>query len=271
MTQTSANAQTPEVSSNHSLAAFDFAFNGTLDPAQVQEITTAAFIGRGENLLLVGGPATGKTVIAMAVQEKATALGLSSEYLYGCDVHDASWQLIDRGPGYIGSRQSRPGLLEALLNCDVLLVDESERWFASAPATFILLLGRRIELGKSNVLTSYSGSWRRLFTTEESARRHSMIEFDNPAFLLGSKPEERSEWGLMVARERYLPLPQLLAILGLSCTLPAIDGEGPEVSRSQRLAELEYLRGRSPFAKAPVWHQLYTGEKSYREFLRRWA
>ena len=38
MTQTSANVQTPEVSSNHSLAAFDFAFNGTLDPAQVQEI-----------------------------------------------------------------------------------------------------------------------------------------------------------------------------------------------------------------------------------------
>lgn len=269
MTQTSATAQPHPVSSNpHSLAAFDFAFNGTLDPAQVQEIATAAFVGRGENLLLVGGPGTGKTVIAMEVREQATALGLSSEYLHGCDAHFADQQLVSSGPGFMGSIDNQHGLRGTLLDCDVLLVDEAERWFESAPAAFVLLLGRRIELGKSNILTSYSGSWRRLFSTEAGLRRRSMMEFDNPAFLLGNKPEQRSEWGLMLARERYMPLPQLLAILGIDFTLPAVDGETPE-SVPSSISQPDYQRVRSPFAKAPVWHKLYTGEKSYREVLRR--
>lgn len=273
MTQTSATAQPHAVSHTpHSLAAFDFAFNGTLDPVQVQEIATAAFVGRGENLLLVGGPCTGKTVIAMEVRQQATALGLTSEYLYGCDAYFADGQLVSHGPGFMGSTENQHGLRSALLNCDVLLVDEAERWFESAPAAFMLLLGRRIELGKSNVLTTYSGSWRRLFSPEASLRRRSMMEFDDPAFLLGNKPEQRSEWGLMLARERYLPLPQLLALLGLDFTLPAIPGEQPEAVPSlisQPISAVGHRRGPSPFAKAPVWHMLYTGEKSYLEILRR--
>lgn len=270
MTQTSANVQTPEVSSNHSLAAFDFAFNGTLDPAQVQEITTAAFIGRGENLLLMGGAGTGKTVIATAVREKATALGLSSEYLHSCDVHDASWQLIDRGHGFIGSRQGRPGLLEALLECDVLVVDEAERWLEAIPAAFMVLLGRRIELGKSNVLVTYSGSLMRLCSKEPAWRSRAESYFEHPAFLLGGEPEQRSEWAMLMTHGHSLPLSQQLEILGIDFTVPAIDGEQPVAqSISHGICSVERRRVRSPFAKAPVWHKLYTGEKSYRDVLRR--
>ncbi len=267
MTQTSANAQPHPVSSNpHSLAAFDYAFNGTLDPVQVQEIATAAFVGRGENLLLVGGPGTGKTVIAMEVREQATALGLTSEYLHGCDTHFANEQLIDHGPGYIGSRQGRSGLLDKLLNCDVLVVDDVQRWIEAAPVAFMVLLGRRIELGKANVLVTYSGSLMRLCNKEPAWRSRSDSYFEHPAFLLGTEPEQRSEWGMLMTPGHSLPLSQQLALLGIDFTLPAIDGEQPV---AQSISRVEHYRVRSPFAKTPVWHKLYTGEKSYREILRR--
>jgi len=269
MTQTSANAQPHPVSNNpHSLAAFDFAFNGTLDPAQVKEIATAAFVGRGENLLLMGGPGTGKTVIAMEVRERATALGLTSEYLYGAAAHMADGQLIDHGPGFIGSRQSRPGLLEKLLNCDVLVVDEAERWIEAVPAAFMVLLGRRIELGKSNVLTTYSGALMRLCVKAPAWRSRSGSYVEHPAFLLGTEPEQRSEWGMLMTPGYSLPLSLQLAFLGIDFSVPAIEGEQSEFVKVS-IAPPNYSRVTSPFAKAPVWHKLYTGEKSYREILRR--
>lgn len=267
MNQTPASAQLTSINP-HSLAAFDFAFNGTLDPVQVQEIATAAFIGRGENLLLVGGPGTGKTVIAMEVRERATALGLTSEYLCGAGPHSAIEQLIDHGPGYIGSRQSRPGFLEKLLNCDVLVVDDVQRWIEAAPVAFMLLLGRRIELGKANVLITYSGALLRLCVKEPAWRSRSSSYCEHPAFLLGTEPEQRSEWGALMTPGRCLPLSLQLSFLGIDFSVPVIDGEATEFAKVS-IAQPNYRRVRSPFANVPVWHKLYTGEKSYREILRR--
>ena len=270
MNQTSAIAFPQQPSGNqhslpHSLVGFDFAFNGALDPAQVHEIATAAFVGRGENLLLVGGAGTGKTVIATAVREQATTLGLTSEYLSGGYWHFAEDQLVAHGPGFMGSSGNQHGLRRNLLDCDVLVVDEADRWLEAAPAAFMLLLGRRVELGKSNVLVAYTHSWKRLYQKEAILHRRSMMEFDNPAYLLGDG--ERSEWGLMLARDRYMPLPQLLAILGIEFTPPVVEGDEPVQSKVPD----SVFSGRlpKPFAKAPVWHTLYTGEKSYREVLRR--
>lgn len=257
--------------SPHSLAAFDFAFNGALDQAQVHEIATAAFVGRGENLLLVGGAGTGKTAIAMEVRQQATAIGLSSEYLHSVSSYFAEDQLVAHGPGFMGSTGNQHGLRENLLDCDVLVVDEAERWMEAAPVAFMLLLGRRIELGKSNILVIPSYGWKRMLGKDASLRRHSMMAFDDPAFLLGNKPEQRSEWGMMLARDRYMPLPQLLAILGIDFTLPAVEGEEPLQSSVQATVpdSLVSRHVQSPFTKTPVWHTLYTGENSYREILRR--
>lgn len=269
MNQTSTSAHPHQGSGNpHRLAAFDFAFNA-LDSAQVHEIATAAFVGRGENLLLVGGAGTGKTVIATEVRQQATALGLSSEYLHSVSSHFAEEQLVAHGPGFMGSTGNQHGLRENLLDCDLLLVDEAERWIEAAPVAFMLLLGRRIELGKSNILVIPSYGWKRMHGKEASLRRHSMMAFDDPAFLLGNKPEQRSEWGMMMVRERYMPLPQMLALLGIDFTMPTVEGEEP--LQSSVPDSLFSGRHPSPFNKAPVWHSLYTGENSYREVLRRRA
>lgn len=277
MNQTSAIAQAHQFSGNpHSLAAFDFAFNGALDPAQVHEIATAAFIGRGENLLLVGGAGTGKTVIAMEVRKQASALGLSSEYLVS-GYSFAEDQLVARGPGFLGCTGNQHGLREDLLNCDLLVVDEADRWMQFSQTAFLVLIGRRIELGKSNVLVASTGGWKSLFRRDgTTARRQSMMPFFAPEFVLGYDPAfllgdkvEQSEWGMMMVRERYMPLAEVLAILGIDFSLPAVEAEDsvqsalPDSRLSRRVPK--------PFVKEPVWHTLYTGENSYREVLRRRA
>lgn len=244
------------------LDAFDFEFNGALDPAQVHEIATAAFVGRGENLLLVGGAGTGKTVIASAVMDEAGKLGLSSQYLSSPCTASAAQMLVSYGAAYIGSTQDRPGLRDELLNCDLLVVDEAERWMEGAPVAFMLLLGRRIELGKTNILVIPSYGWARLFNQERVPQRYAGPGLDSISYLMGSRPEDRSAWGMCLIRAEDLSLPQQMKLLGIDFTLP--ESAGWETTA---VAPIERLR--SPFAKAPVWHTLYTGENSYRDVLRR--
>lgn len=266
MTQTPSSAQQLTATSGF-LSDFDFAFNGVLDPLQVQQISTAAFVGRGENLLLVGGCATGKTVIAMEVREQATLLGMTSQYLYSPGPNFANYELTSPGYGYAGGTGVNQGLRQELLDCDVLMVDEVERWLEVAPAAFLTLLGRRIELGKSNILTAHSVRWKRLFSGEGYSYSHRESALDHPAYLLGTKPEQRSEWGMMMVRDRFLSVPYLLSLLGLECTVPGMEGEAvASLARAAQRAEVQ-----SPFARTPVWHKLYTGENSYLEVLRRRA
>lgn len=275
MDQTNAVSH-PSSNNPHCLAAFDFAFNGTLDPAQVQELVSAAFVGRGENLLIIGGCGTGKTVIVMEVRQHATALGMTSEYLSSPSPNFAEDALISPSYGFAGATGDKQGLRQELLDCDVLLVDEVEKWLEAVPVAFLILLGRRIELGKANVLTAMSGRWNRLCGSAGESR-HSMsvfgdAAFNHPAFLLGTKPEQRSEWGMMMVHDRFMPVPYLLKALGLEYTVPGMEGDLPAHSSAARAALRADVRpDPSLFARMPVWHKLYTGEKSYREILRRRA
>ena len=67
---------------------------------------------------------------------------------------------------------------------------------------------------------------------------------------------------------RSLPLVLQLSFLGIDLSVPVIDGAASEFAQVS-ISQPDYQRVRSPFAKAPVWHKLYTGEKSYREILRQ--
>lgn len=255
-----------------SLTDFDFAFNGVLDPVLVREIATAAFVGRGENLLLVGGCATGKTVIANAVCDQAKAIGMTSECLRRFDPEYSHSELLAYSDGLVGVSAVKQALRQELLDCDVLLVDEVEWWLRAAPKSFLILLGRRIELGKSNILAAHSASWKRLCSGEFYTCHQSAPVFEQPMYLLGTKPEQRSQWGMMMVRECYLSVPYLLKVLGLEFILPGMEGQVPAGLSAVRPASGADLGSDpSPFATTPVWHKLYTGERSYVDVLLRRA
>lgn len=261
MTQDSTGTELSAVD-RHSLAAFDFAFNGALDAAQVHELATAAFVGRGENLLLVGGPGTGKTVIADAVHKEAIKRGLTCENLHSAWSDLAGDELIAPGPGYIGFNGEPRGLRRHLLDCDLLIIDEIGSWLHAAPSAVLMLIGRRIELGKSNILLASSLQWNRLQRDEESLkgdRQNLALPSFRLAYPQGKASREHSEWARLMSADGTTDMRRLLATLGIDLNLP-MAAEEPSATKAVQGYEP------SPFARRPVWHTLYTGENSYRHF-----
>jgi DNA replication protein DnaC len=57
--------------SRKTLADFEFAAMPTLDPLRVHRLAGCEFVGRAENILLVGGSGTGKTHVATAIAIEA--------------------------------------------------------------------------------------------------------------------------------------------------------------------------------------------------------
>ncbi len=57
------------------LAGFDWEFNKTINRVQIEELATAAFIGRQDNLVIVGQSGVGKSRIIQAVGQAACVIG----------------------------------------------------------------------------------------------------------------------------------------------------------------------------------------------------
>ena len=111
------------------LSEFDFAFNN-IDETQVHALASASFIKQGEHLLVVGGAGTGKTAIAMTIEDETHSQGLTSHYLGSSSGNcSARGSLMFWGIRNIGNPDDKGAELRPeLLDCDVLLVDEAERW-----------------------------------------------------------------------------------------------------------------------------------------------
>lgn len=64
-------------SSGNTLESFDFAFNPSINPSQIKQLSTCRFIEKGENVFFVGPTGTGKTHLAKAIGHAACRQYLS--------------------------------------------------------------------------------------------------------------------------------------------------------------------------------------------------
>jgi DNA replication protein DnaC len=99
------------------LAAFDWLFNAaTIDKVRIETLAKADFIGRRENLVLVGQSGVGKSHIIQAIGQQACVLGYRVRYTTSALVlADLTAALAD---------QTLPRRLRYYTNFDLVIVDE---------------------------------------------------------------------------------------------------------------------------------------------------
>jgi DNA replication protein DnaC len=99
------------------LVDFDWQFNAaTIDRVRIEALATAEFIGRRENLVLVGQSGVGKTRIIEAIGQSACVLGYRVRYTTSADVlADLTAALAD---------QTLPRRLREYARYDLLIIDE---------------------------------------------------------------------------------------------------------------------------------------------------
>ena len=98
------------------LDAFDFAAAPTLNKPLVLELARCEFVERRENLLLVGGPGTGKTHLATALGVEACGRGKRVRFYR---VTELATQLLEAREERVFSR-----LKSQLAKLDLLVLDE---------------------------------------------------------------------------------------------------------------------------------------------------
>ena len=154
-----ARANLPE---RWTLETFPFAQQPGVNRKQIRGLAELEFIGKAENIVLIGKTAVGKTGIASSLLMKALENGYRGQFFQAQDLFDEMYaSLADR---------STRGLLKRLSRLDVLLIDE---------------------FGYLNLKPEQSNIFFKLM--EERYRRHPTIittnlEYDEWPNFLGNKP-----------------------------------------------------------------------------------
>jgi DNA replication protein DnaC len=99
------------------LSEFDWEFNRqAIDRVQIEELATGAFIGRRDNLVLVGQSGVGKSFLIQAIAEAACVLGHSVRYTTSAELlTDLTASLAD---------QTLPQRVRYYARFDLLVIDE---------------------------------------------------------------------------------------------------------------------------------------------------
>lgn len=99
------------------LAGFDWDFNAkAINRTQIEELATAAFIGRQDNLVIVGQSGVGKSRIIQSVGQHACVVGCRVRYTTSADLlKDLTARLAD---------QTLPQRLRYYARFDLLIIDE---------------------------------------------------------------------------------------------------------------------------------------------------
>lgn len=136
--------QSPQLSSNsraEPMALLPF-FNPSVRP-EFQALDLAA---RGENVLLVGGP-SGHRLIGEVLRHRGEHLGQQAIFLSGPQT---------------ALLEDKQGLKAAILDADLLVIGDFVSFLSTVPAQLFALLACRLEAGRSNVLLSSIGAWKRM-------------------------------------------------------------------------------------------------------------
>jgi DNA replication protein DnaC len=136
------------------LEEFDFSFQPSIDERMVRELATMTFVGRQENVILLGPPGVGKSHLAVALGVEAIRQGLSVYFV------SLTQMMSDLRKAYEENRLDRR--MRVYLRPKLLIVDEVGYMPLDAVAAnlFFHIVSARYERGSLVITSNKSfGEW----------------------------------------------------------------------------------------------------------------
>lgn len=140
------------------LDQFDFSFQPDLKKGEIMELAACRYIGKGENIVFIGQPGTGKTHLSIALGIKALTQGYTVLFT---TVHDMITSLQQSRADHSYDKK-----IEYYTKFDLLILDELgyKSMAETTVEDFFEIVSRRYEK-KSLIITSNRdfGAWDKIF------------------------------------------------------------------------------------------------------------
>jgi len=133
------------------LETFPFNLQPDIDKSRIMTLAGLEFVQRGDNIIFIGNPGTGKSGLAVGLMRKALIDGYRGKFYKLQDLMDELYSsLADR---------SNPKLLKRLCNFDILILDELGYLTLKQEQMniFFKLMDERYNKSKSTIITTNLG------------------------------------------------------------------------------------------------------------------
>lgn len=150
--------------SSTTLEDIDYNFNNTLDKDKIEELASLRFLDANENIIVIGPPGVGKSMIATGIGRKACNSGKKVLFVNAKELVDKLYEEMLQG--------NLAEMLEKLNKIDLLIVDELSyiKMDKERESLFFQIIRQRYEKSSLIITTNLPmGKWNELFTGQLAA------------------------------------------------------------------------------------------------------
>ena len=146
------------------LSGIDYEFNQTLDRDRIEEFGQLHFMEKKENIIIIGPPGVGKSMIATGIGRNACRAGHKVLFVNANEMVDMLYEAMIEG--------TLPGILNKLKKVELLIIDELSyiKMDREKESLFFQVIRQRHEKGSLIITTNLPmGRWDELFTGQLAA------------------------------------------------------------------------------------------------------
>lgn len=146
------------------LSDIDYSFNPSIDPQQIQNLGTLDFIDAHENVIIIGPPGVGKSMIATGIGRNACDAGYKVLFVNAKELVDQLYEDMENG--------HLKETLERINKIPLLIIDELSylKMDKERESLFFQIIRQRYEKSSLIITTNLPmGRWDELFTGKLAA------------------------------------------------------------------------------------------------------